>query len=280
MIMRREIYLPRAREFVERHGALLERARLAALRDGLPPKEVPPELAALQNPDGGFPYELQPSRPSSLNHTAVALRWLRELHLSGSPAAGGAYAFILSRQTRRGIWRESAELQAFSLPLWMDPESAAGDVYTTALCARTLVAHVDAGLALDRAVIWLQAHQGHDGLLEGFKLHASWRAVPAFLHMLGRNARPTRRLVAGLGEALNDAWTSSMLASLLHCMLEAGYGLRTELVSRAWALLQTRQQPDGSFAADEGGEGAADVTLTVLDIARSLSSSQAAHNAG
>lgn len=263
-----------ARAFIAQHGTPLERARLAAREQKGAPHDVPPELAALQNPDGGFPYELQTGRPSALNHTALALQWLQELRLSGSATAGGAYAFLLSRQIRRGIWRESTDLQAFSLPLWMDPESAAGDVYTTALCARTLLGRPDADLALDRAVAWLQTHQGRDGLLEGFKAPASWLAVPVFAHLLGHDARATRRLVAGLGAALSDEWTPAMLAGMLRSLLDAGYNLRTELVSRGWTLLQTQQQPDGSFAPDEGTESAADVTLMVLDVARRLGASR------
>ena len=272
--MRGGFDLELARAFVAQHGTPLERARLAALEQGTAPHDVPPELASLQNLDGGFPYELQAGHPSALNHTALALQWLQELHLTGSTTAGGAYAFLLSRQTRRGIWRESADLQSFSLPLWMDPESAAGDVYTTALCARTLLDHPDAGLEIDRAVAWLQTHQGRDGLLEGFKAPASWLAVPVFAHLLGHDARAARRLVAGLGAILSDEWTPAMLAGMLRSMLEAGYGLRTELVSRGWALLKTQQQPDGSFAPDEANESAADVTLMVLDVARRIGRSR------
>ena len=208
---------------MEQHGSPIERARLAVLLGGTAPHDVPPELAALQNPDGGFPYDLQTGRPSTLNHTTLALQWLRDLELGESEPANGAYAFILSRQTRRGIWREAPEILAFNPPLWMDAESVAGDVYTTALCAGALLDHENAALAVDRALAWLQTQQGRDGLLEGFKLHASWLAVPSFAELLGQNARPTRRLVAGLGEALSDEWTPAMLASMLQRLLNAGY---------------------------------------------------------
>lgn len=262
--------LRRARTFVEDHGTPIERARLVALLDRRWPEVVPPELAALQNPDGGFAYELRPGEPSTLHHTALVLSWLQDLHQGESATADGAYAFLLSRQTKRGIWRESRDLQRFELPPWMDPDSAAADVYTTALCATTLLTHEDAALAVDRGVAWLQTQQGRDGLLAGFKVHASSLAVPAFSDILGQDGRATRRLIAALGEALTPEWTPSMVAAMLQRLLDAGFSQRTEVVARGWELLQTMQAPDGSFASEDESEGPVAITLTVLDVARRL----------
>lgn len=262
--------LERARSYVMEYGSSLERARLHSLLDGAAGDVVPPEIAALQNPDGGFPFELQTGNPSSLYHTAHMLDSLHDLRQHDSAIAAGAYAFVLSRQKRRGIWRESDELRRFELPLWMDPESAAGDVYTTALCGATVVTSGEADLAIDRAIVWLQTQQGRDGLLHGFKLHASSLAVSLFAHGLGQEARPTRRLVAGLGAALGPEWTPPMLANLLRRMLDAGYGLRTQLVTRAWEMLQGLQADDGSFPTGDEPESRVATTLLVLDVGRRI----------
>ena len=261
--------LQRARAFVETHGTPIERARLHALLGG-GQATLPPELAGLQNPDGGFPYGLQIGRPSTLNHTALALGWLVDLGQAEGQVARGAYAFLHSRQTLGGIWRESQDLPQDDLPLWMDPESAVADVYTTALCAATLLDDEQAELALHRAVGWLQTQQGRDGLLHGFRLHASWLAAPVFAQILGDEARPTRRLIAGLGRALTPEWTASMIAEMLSRLLQAGYTPRTEVVARGWELLQGAQEADGSFASEDGVEGAVAATLRVLDVARRL----------
>ena len=268
--MARRLMLGRARTYVETHGTPIERARLLALLEGVTPRDVPPELATLQNPDGGFPYDLQTGQPSTLNHTATVLQWLKELGQAESPTAKGAYAFILSRQTQRGIWREGAEVRALPIPLWMDPESAAGDVYTTALCTAILHDHDEASLAVDRAVAWLQPHQGRDGLLEGFKVHASYLAAPAFAEQLGQEGRATRRLVAGLGEALSEEWTPAMVIGMLTWLLEAGYSLRTEVVERGWLQMQTTQQPDGWFPPDDDTESAASLTIAAIKVARQI----------
>ena len=81
-----------AATFVEQHGTPLEQVRLAVLRSGHSPQEVPPDLLALQNDDGGFPYALQPGAMSTLYHTATVLQWLYYLHLETAAATGGAMA--------------------------------------------------------------------------------------------------------------------------------------------------------------------------------------------
>jgi hypothetical protein len=61
-----------------------------------------------------------------------------------------------------------------------------------------------------------------------------------------------------------------MLTTALSGLLEAGFGMRTEVVERAWAQLQAQQQPDGSFEASDETESAANITLIALDIARRI----------
>jgi hypothetical protein len=263
------IDLEQARAFVQAQGNEIEQLRLVALVDGVYPAAVPESLAALQNSDGGFPFGLTTGRPSALSPTAYVLSWLRDLRLATSDAAQRALQFIERQQTPRGIWRESADLQAFNPPPWMDSESVAADVYTTALCASTLALLSDNDLPVDQAVAWLQTQQGRDGLLSGFRAHSSWLALPAFVTIYGQETRATRRLVAGLGSILDEGWPASMLAWLLQSALDANYTRRTELVNRAWQLLGASQQPDGSFSLDEGDDPV-HTTLQAIDVAQRL----------
>jgi hypothetical protein len=259
----------RARAFVQTQGDEIQRLRLSALLDNKRPDAVPPALAALQNEDGGFALQLQPNRPSTLSSTAYALAWLRDLQLINSDAGQRALQFIEQQQTARGIWRESPDLQRFNPPPWMDPDSTAADVYTTAICASTLAVLGGDELAVDQAVAWLQTQQARDGLLVGFRAHSSWLALPAFVEIYGQETRTTRRLVAGLGSILDNSWPGSMLAWLLQCAADAGYTRRTELVDRAWEQLARAQQPDGSFTVDEGDDPI-HTTLQALDVARRI----------
>ena len=261
--------IARARSFIKASGSAIERARLHALVDGVTPPAMPDELRALQNDDGGFALGQIAGRPSALSPTAYVLSWLRDLGLTASPEARRALRYIETRQTRRGIWRESAELQRYQPPPWMDPESVAADIYTTALCASTLATLGGDELAADQAVIWLQTQQGRDGLLNGFKAHSSWLAVPAFAEILGQETRATRRLIAGLGELLADDWSAGMLAWMLQCLLDAGYTRRTRLVERAWQLLGAAQQPDGSFPVDEDDDPL-QTALQAIDVAQRI----------
>jgi hypothetical protein len=263
------IDLKRAGTFIQTHGTSVDRARLEALLENRFPQNVPAVLRAAQNSDGGFAFDLHAGRPSAFTTTAQSLRWLHDLRLLDSAEGCAAVRFIVDRQTLRGIWREQPSLQPFDPPPWMDPESAAADVYTTALCAGTLaVVSQDNDLQIDRAVGWLQTQQGRDGLLAGFKAHSSWLALPAFVHILGQETRATRRLVAGLGKILSSAWPASMLTWLLQALLDAGYTHHTKLVDRAWTLLANAQQADGSFAAED--DDAVETTLRAIDVARRL----------
>ena len=264
------IDIRRGQTFVQAHGTPLERARLAALLGGARPGDVPPELHALQNPDGGFPYRLQIGLPSTLNHTVQVLQWLDDLRLGDAPVAGGARAFLRSRQTRGGIWREDRMLQQYDdLSPGMDSELTAADVYTTALCGAALIVDDAAIVQIDRAMTWLQTQQGRDGLLQGFKARASAIALPVFEHLLGEEARPTRRLIAGLGHALMPDWDGGMLTELLFRLRQAGYGFHTEVVVRAWDQLQAAQAPDGSITTEEHAD-TLEATIRALDIAYSV----------
>lgn len=263
------IDLERARTFVETHGSALEEARLHSLLDGVTPDEMPEALSSAQNDDGGFAFDLVATRPSSLVTTAHVLSWLRDLRLNESPKAQQAIDFIVSRQTPRGIWREHRELQQYNPPLWMDPESSAADVYTTALCASTILTVSDDDLPPDLAVNWLQTQQSRDGLLIGFKAHSSWLAVPTFAGILGQETRATRRLIAGLGELLADDWPGSMVAWLLQSLLSAGYTQRTEVVSRAWVMLSNAQQADGSFTTEDD-DSPVQATLRAIDVVQRI----------
>lgn len=263
----------RARAFVEANGTPLEQARLLGLVE---PKQLQEsalpavgEFLALQNTDGGFPFGLVAGRPSALSTTATALYWLHELQQADSAEMQRAIAFLTERQTRRGIWRERAELQPFDPPPWSDPETTAADIYTTALCASTLAVLGDDEIAVDQAVTWLQTQQARDGLMAGFRAHSSWLAVPAFEKIYGQETRATRRLIAGLGATLSAEWPGSMVAWMLQSLLDAGYTTRTSLVERGWEQLQSQQQPDGSFTADEE-DGAVQTTLLAIDVALRL----------
>lgn len=263
------INIERARLFVDEHGTAVERARAAALVDNRKPEQAPDEIRALQNADGGFPVGLVAGRPSALSPTAYVLTWLRELGLRKSPEAQRALALISQRQLRSGIWREQPEVQQFDVPLWMDPDSTAADIYTTALCAGTLAVLGADELPVDIAANWLQKQQARDGVLTGFRAISSWLAVPAFAQIYGRETRATRRLIGGLGGILSEEWSAGMLAWMLQSLLDAGYTRRTELVDRAWNMLVAAQQPDGSFAPDED-ESPVQITLQAIDVARRM----------
>src|SRR5579871_626885 len=80
--------LEQAIVYVRQHGSPLELARLhAALGEKAAIEEARQQVAALQNPDGGWPYRQEEGQPSSLAATHHALTWLAELGLRSDATA-------------------------------------------------------------------------------------------------------------------------------------------------------------------------------------------------
>lgn len=257
-----------ASAFLQAQDSEIVQARLTALqtrRAGT----LPVALLAAQNSDGGWPYAGVTGRPSSLHETVTVLEWLADVGQIETLAATRSLAFLVQQQSKRGIWREATTLVPFGLQPWMDPESTAADIYTTALCASAVAQWSEHDLAVDRAVYWLQSQQGRDGLLAGFRLHSSWLALPAFVQALDATARATRRIVGGLGEALDPAWTGSMLARCLRTFLAANYTTHTPIVARLWTQLQEAQLPSGAVTVEEG-EDQIEATLHAVAVALQL----------
>lgn len=257
--------LAAASAYVVAHGDALQRARTLALTENQP-VAPPPDWLALQQADGGWPLGGSAGRPSSLHATAHALLALLDLRHETLAAAEQARAFIKQRQTKRGVWRESPDLMPFDPPLWQVYDNNAADVYTTALCSSILVPWDVDLLAVDRGVGWLQSQQGMDGLLAGFRLPASWLALPALAQVLNADARAVRRVVAALGDGLSRDWSGAMLAECLRSFAAAGYSPHTtKVVSRALEQLHRDQQPDGSFSAEDEAD-VAEATVQAIAV--------------
>src|SRR5512143_983052 len=112
--------IEKSRAFIDARGSDLEKARFHCILDGtIPGPEVCQSLFALQNPDGGFPFEMYSGNLSTLNETTVALWWLEELDLLASPAACRVFEYLLRSQQANGSWDEDSRLAQYELPPWI-----------------------------------------------------------------------------------------------------------------------------------------------------------------
>jgi hypothetical protein len=109
-------------KFIESFGNKLERYRARYLFQGTRDNEVPLHyLRKLQNQDGGFPYNLEMGKPSSVNETSGILSLVAELNLSESSVCQKIVNYLFQIQGPNGSWNENPEISQFNPPRWDSP---------------------------------------------------------------------------------------------------------------------------------------------------------------
>ncbi len=253
--------LAQAIAYIRQHGGPLELARLhAALGERAAVEEARQQVAALQNPDGGWPYRQQEGQPSSLAATHHALTWLAELDLHSDPVSQRGLDFLIATQQPDGSWRESGQIARLNPPQWMAPGNEMANVYLTADSAYHLAVSRDAELeAVTRACNYLYQLE-----LDAQYPQTIWIMGALFSVAEGEASEVAQMAREYLEARLDDQWDASALAWLLNTYLNAGINPTSSLLTRARALLENLQQPNGSFASDDGDPFTLDVTIQAV----------------
>ena len=253
--------LERAVAYIREHGAPLELARLhAALGERATVEEARQQVAALQNPDGGWPYRQQEGRPSSLAATHHALTWLAELGLRSDATFQRGLNFLLASQQPDGSWRESEQIAALHPPGWMTPVNAMANVYLTADSAY----HLAVGRSPDLEAVTNACNYLYQLELEEQYPQTIWITGALFTIAEGATSEVAKAAREYLEARLDNQWDAGALAWMLNTYLNAGIDPTTPLLARARALLENAQQPDGSFVSDDGDQFALDVTIQAV----------------
>jgi hypothetical protein len=253
--------LEQAIAYVRQQGGPLELARLhAALGEKAAIEEARQQVAALQNPDGGWPYRQEEGQPSSLAATHHALTWLAELGLRSDPVAQRGLDFLLATQQPDGSWHESEVIAHLQPPRWMSPENEMANAYLTADSAYHLAVGRDPQLdAVTRACTYLYQLE-----LEEQYPQTIWIMGALFSIAEGEDLEVAQAAREYLEARLDSQWDASALAWLLNTYLNAGISPASSLLTRARALLAKLQQPDGSFASGDGDAFTLDVTIQAV----------------
>lgn len=236
--------LVRAAAFVETDGNPFEQARLRALLHGEP---APPEALPRANDDGGY-SAFWSGEASSLDATCFALDQLSDLGDEAATLRARAILFLQARRQRDGWWQEDASLAA-QAPPWAMPGDEAATVYATANC----------GYWCDnaRAADWLATRVSAEGRLPSF-LEAHWLAAALLRRHAHAAAWPIVRHLAGRVGELGPgelAWLASALPA-------------EPVAAVARELLAARQEPDGRWRSEDGGELDVATTLAALRVLR------------
>lgn len=250
--------------YIDEAGSDLERARLRGLL-GRPRPEgrILRALEGRQNSDGGFPHEMVPGRPSTVEATATALEWLHDLHVLDTSSAERAVVYLLSIQRPDGSWAEPPSLLRYRPPALATPGDPRGRVRSTALAASWLAR---IGLRDDpvlRAMAFLRMQQASDGRFLGF-LEATWLAVALFYLVEGEASASASRGLEALTAIEPERWHPTALASMLGTLGAAGVPESVPAVQRGVLLLRALARSDGLWASLDGEARQVEVSLQAL----------------
>ncbi len=253
--------LAQAIAYIRAHGTPLELARLhITLGEQAAIEAARQQVAALQNPDGGWPYLQQEGQPSSLAATHHTLTWLAELGLRHDPLAQRGLDFLLATQQPDGSWHENEQIAALHPPRWMSPENPLATAYLTADSAY----HLAVGRSPDLEAVAHACNYLYQLELEEQYPHTIWIMGALFTIAEGAQSEVAQTAHAYLEVRLDTHWDASALAWLLNTYFNAGISSATPLLARARALLEEKQRPDGSFASDDGDAFTLDVTIQAV----------------
>ncbi len=253
--------------FVEARATALERARLYWVLAGTPPEPATVQpFVVLQNEDGGFPFGMVAGNLSTVDNTLTALWWLDELGMLGSPIAERACAYLRSVQQADGGWDEEPAIGQYELPPWVAIGDLRTRLYLSAYATYWLtVQGCGTEPAGQKALGFLLAHQDETGKFYGY-LHSTWIATSVLLMAGPAYAEAARRGLQLLESRPLADWESSQIAWALSCLEQAGLPREHPFVQRGLAELGRRQQPDGSWASEDGAGLAAGATIQVLKV--------------
>jgi len=217
------------------------------------------ELKSLQNPDGGWPWQLQRNKPSGISQTARNLELLLKAGEGrDSDIVKRAVLFLLQTQRDDGGWSENHELKEV-IPKdwsWVSTEHSG---YQTADAINALI---EAGYLKDarvaKAVNFLLKTQNEEGgwpsyvsldhLYEGSDIAAMDHIVTALLGFgEPKNSLVLRKAVDALLKHRED-WKEPVDGAAVLCVfLMLGYPLNHEYVRELVANLIESQRPDGGW---------------------------------
>lgn len=200
----------RGLEFVAEHGTPWERWRARRLLGAAEP--LPPDWAAAQNLDGGWPSREFRGGLSNMGTTSVTLMRMAFTGIGQSPEAGRTVEFLWRVQREDGRWTEDPAQAAYAPPAWNAPGSLAVDLWETANNAAVLGAlRFASDPRVRRAVDWVEAHAREDGTFPGY--HHTAYAMASVRSGRGEAARAERYLGVArrvLEQSARSDWFDTM----------------------------------------------------------------------
>ncbi|MEW6718629.1 MAG: prenyltransferase/squalene oxidase repeat-containing protein [Chloroflexota bacterium] len=259
--------ITKAINFIEDHGTDLEKARIRHILYGTRPDPyVIQHLLDLQNPEGGFPYDLTPGNISSVSDTLNALWQMDELGMLNSPAADNALQYLLSVQSEDGGWDKDADIAQYDPPPWAKPGSLAPRLYLSAYAAYWLALRgFKDHLSFKKALDFLRPYQDESGRFAGFP-HTTWIATSVYYIAGGEYSPVAERGIRSLMEKPLIEWEDSQIAWALDCLSKAGFSKEHPFIQSCLEEIRQRQDANGCWVSEDGEAFTVGATLAALKV--------------
>lgn len=255
-------------KFIESYGNKLERYRAGYLFQGARDDEFPLRyLRKLQNQDGGFPYNLEMGKPSSVNETNGMLGIVAELNLNESDVCRKIVNYLFQVQSPDGSWNENPEISRFNPPRWDSPDNVNTRMWLTSdITAHLVLLSYAESYHVKQACEFLLKHVDEKGRVEGPQI-ATWIAMAIFGMLEGSESLYVKKaldLVEGwLDEEREDA---PFLCWYLECLTHARVPKEHALVQRCLRKLETLQDNDGGWKSANGARYNVSTTINALKL--------------
>ena len=172
----------------------LEKYRLNYLLRKERDDEVPLRyLRELQNSDGGFPYDNEKGKLSSVNKAIVNLSLMIELGLAESEVCRKTLDYLMSVQGEDGSWDENHAINQYNPPFWNTPGDLKTKMWLTASILDCLIqlGYRDSE-AVRKGTRFLLENRDEQGKFFGF-LHSTWISVGVFGQLEGAGSEIVKK---------------------------------------------------------------------------------------
>jgi len=261
-----KLNVQRAVSFVEENGTRLEKYRMDYLLGRAKNDEVPLRyLRGLQNNNGGFPYNDEKGKLSSVNSTSVNLSLMIELGLAESDVCRKTLEYLLSVQGEDGSWDENEAINQYNPPFWNTPGDLKTKMWLTAdICNSLIQLGYRESENVRKAAEFLLKNRDAEGKFAGF-LHSTWISVAVFGQLEGANSEVVKEALNVIERNLDRLEDGAAdFIWCLECFSVAGIPKDNPTVKRCLDRVIELQSRDGAWLSADGEKYAVSTTINAL----------------
>jgi len=260
-----------ALKFVEHFGNELERYRVQYLFYGIRNDEIPLHyLRELQNEDGGFPFNLEKGKESSVSETCGVLAILEELNLNASDVCKKTISYLFKVQEEDGSWDENIEIKKYNPPFWDMPGDLKTKMWLTGEITRLLIKlnYKDAR-PVEKALDFLLKHRDKEGKFAGFRI-STWIAIAIFGQLKGLNNELVDKALSVVGNWIDDESDASFLVWYLECLGQGDIPKNHPIIRKCLNKLIKQQHKNGRWTSEDGERYTVSTTISTLKTLRNF----------